>query len=134
MPANSPLRRCFATLRPQHVLWTTVAAAADVVLTGSVSGQPVCDCGSDGSDLALVVPEGQNEILVDPSDTARWGRVLDADGDGVYNFTTITVGVSTRLRLRGDKTNRPVHWLATGQAGSPEPLSPGASSMPVGIP
>jgi hypothetical protein len=70
--------------------------------------------GSDGSDGALTLGDFAGDILFDPRDSARWGRVLDADGDGVYNFTTITIGFGTRLRLRGDKVNRPVHWLASG--------------------
>jgi hypothetical protein len=70
--------------------------------------------GSDGTDGALVVPANAGTILFDPTDVARWGRVLDADGDGVYNFTTITIGAGTTLRIQGDKVNRPVYWLATG--------------------
>src|SRR5688500_8639447 len=70
--------------------------------------------GSDGSDGALTLANSQGIIVFDPHDTARWGRVLDPDGDGVYHFTTITIGFATTLRLQGDKVNKPVHWLATG--------------------
>lgn len=72
------------------------------------------DSGSDGSDLALVVPPNQGTILFDPTDVARWGRVLDPDGDGVYHFTTITIGAGSILSFRADKVSTPIHWLATG--------------------
>ena len=52
--------------------------------------------------------------MFDPLDTARWGKVLDPDGDGVYNFTTITVNSGTTLQIQGDKVNRPVYWRASG--------------------
>src|SRR5205814_877870 len=46
--------------------------------------------------------------------SARWSKVLDPDGDGVYNFTTISIGSGSTLRLQGDKVNKPVYWLASG--------------------
>lgn len=70
--------------------------------------------GSDESDGALTLANSLGVVFFDPVDTARWGRVLDPDGDGVYHFTTITIGAGTSLRLRADKLNKPVHWLATG--------------------
>jgi len=70
--------------------------------------------GSDGSDGALTVAPNQGNITFDPFDAARWGRILDPDGDGVFNFTTITVGSNTTLIMRGDKSPKPVHWLASG--------------------
>ncbi len=70
--------------------------------------------GSDGSDGALAIATNSGTILFDPLDTARWGKVLDADGDGVYNFTTISIGSGSTLILRGDKVNRPLYWLASG--------------------
>lgn len=70
--------------------------------------------GSDGTDGALNVPANQGTVIFDPRETVRWGRVLDSDGDGVYNFTTITVGSGSTLRLGGDTVNAPVYWLASG--------------------
>jgi hypothetical protein len=70
--------------------------------------------GSDGSDGALTLATGAGTVIFDPFDTARWGKVLDADGDGVYNFTTISIAQNTTLVLRGDKVNRPLYWLASG--------------------
>lgn len=72
------------------------------------------DSGSDGSDGALVVPPSSGTIDFDPRDTTRWGRVLDLDGDGVFNFTTVTIGVNTNLRMTASAVARPIYWLATG--------------------
>jgi hypothetical protein len=69
---------------------------------------------SDGSDGALTVAANQGTIVFDPFDAARWGKVLDPDGDGVYNFTTITISSGSTLRVQGDKVNRPVYFLASG--------------------
>src|SRR3954470_18989189 len=62
----------------------------------------VFNSGSDGSDGALMLPAGQGTIVFDPRDTVRWEKVLDPDGDGVYHFTTITIGSGTTLKLSGD--------------------------------
>src|SRR5207248_2525249 len=70
--------------------------------------------GSDGSDGALTIAANQGTITFDPRDATRWGRILDPDGDGVYNFTTVTVGSGTILRVQGDKVNKPAYWLASG--------------------
>ena len=87
-------------------------AAPQRALTWAQS--PPFDSGSDESDGPLVVAANQDIVIFDPTDQARWGRILDEDGDGVYNFTTITIGPGSTLRLRGDKVGRPVHWLASG--------------------
>ena len=70
--------------------------------------------GSDESDGALSLAANLGVIVFDPTETARWGRVLDDDGDGVYNFTTISVAAGTTLRFRGDTVNRPIYFLASG--------------------
>lgn len=70
--------------------------------------------GSDGSDGALTLAANLGTIVFDPADAARWTKVLDPDGDGVYNFTTITIGSGTVLKLSADKVARPVYWLASG--------------------
>lgn len=96
--------------------WAALAVAlALIAIVGE--GRPaaqVFDSGSDGSDGALILPAGQGTIVFDPRDTVRWGKVLDPDGDGVYHFTTITIGSGTTLKLSGDKVNKPVHFLASG--------------------
>jgi len=88
-------------------------ALAIAAVSATAFGQAFSS-GSDGSDGALNVPAGSGAVIFDPFDTARWGHVLDADGDGVYNFTTITIASGVTLKLRGDKVNRPVYWLASG--------------------
>jgi hypothetical protein len=70
--------------------------------------------GSDETEGALTLPASQGTIVFDPRDTVRWGKVLDPDGDGVYHFTTITIGAGTTLKLAGDKVNKPIHFLASG--------------------
>ena len=88
-------------------------ALAIVVLGISSHAQPFSS-GSDGSDGPLNVPANSGTFSFDPFDSSRWGRVLDPDGDGVYNFTTITIGANSRLNLRADKVGKPVYWLASG--------------------
>lgn len=70
--------------------------------------------GSDGSDGALTIAPNLGTIVFDPADSARWGRPLDADGDAVFNFSTITIGAGTTVRLTADRIARSVYWLATG--------------------
>ncbi len=70
--------------------------------------------GSDGSDGALLGATNCGTIVFDPLDVARWGKVLDADADGVYNFTTITINSGCTIKLQGDRVAKPVYWLATG--------------------
>ena len=88
--------------------------ALAVVIVSTTSRAQSFPSGSDDSDSALTVEPNQGVIIFDPRDTARWGKVLDPDGDGVYNFTTITINAGSTLRLQGDKVNRPVYWLASG--------------------
>jgi hypothetical protein len=85
-----------------------------VMTVGQNPGAQSFVTGSDGSDGALTVAASQGTIVFDPKEQTRWGKELDADGDGVYNFTTITIGVGSTLRLQGDRVNRPLYWLASG--------------------
>ena len=63
--------------------------------------------GSDGA-LSLTTP---GTVLFDPK---TFNPPLDADGDGIYHFTTITIAAGVTVRLRGDIINTPVIWLAQG--------------------
>lgn len=97
--------------------WMVIVLVAVVVsMFGEVNrlGGQSFPSGSTGSDGALTIAANQGTIIFDPADSARWGRVLDPDGDGVYHFTTISIGGGTTLRIGGDKVNKPVHFLATG--------------------
>ena len=67
--------------------------------------------GSDESDGALTFSaEDPQPILFNPAELG-----IDTDGNGVYNFTTITIPAGVAVRLKDDilGTN-PVVWLATG--------------------
>lgn len=93
----------------------SVLTAASVVAVGDVvSKAQTFSSGSDGSDLALTVPANSGTFAFNPADVARWGRVLDADGDGVYNFTTITIGANSTLVMNANTVARPIYWLASG--------------------
>ncbi len=98
--------------------WTAVLGGVGVVFAIAVlnktPGAQSFPSGSDGSDGALTVAANAGTIVFDPMDIARWGKVLDPDGDGVYNFTTITINSGSTLKLQGDKVNRPAFWLASG--------------------
>jgi hypothetical protein len=73
------------------------------------------DCGSDGSDGALAFSAGTSATLnFDPA-TVISGRVLDADGDGVYNFTSISIPANVTLRFPADKSGwSPIYFLSQG--------------------
>lgn len=69
--------------------------------------------GSNGSDgaLNLITP---GTYSFDPDDVALLGRVLDPDRDFIYHFTTITIGPGVILKIRAQKVNGPLYWLAQG--------------------
>lgn len=100
--------------RPRSVAAGLLVFVGLILARGPVPLAQSFSSGSDESDGALTIAPNQGTIIFDPTDVARWGRVLDADGDGVYNFTTVTIGAGTTLQIRGDKVNRPVYWLASG--------------------
>lgn len=87
--------------------------AAGIACLAPASGAQSFSSGSDGSDGALQVG-GATTIVFNPNDTARWGRVLDPDGDGVYHFTSITIDAGTTLVIDADTVCRPLYWLASG--------------------
>ena len=100
--------------RPQMFVVGSLLAMVAILITSAPPHAQSFSSGSTGSDGALTIGSNQGTIIFDPQDTARWGKVLDPDGDGVYNFTTITIGSGSALRLQGDKVNRPLYWLASG--------------------
>src|SRR5260370_22971588 len=82
----------------------TIALPLLVLLTCFVTGgySQTFSSGSTGSDGALNLTT-PGTILLDPKDTATFGRVLDPDGYNVYNFTTINIpagGTSVRSSRR----------------------------------
>ena len=66
--------------------------------------------GSTGADGALNLST-PGTVVFDPK---TFTPPLDPDGDGIYNFTTITIGAGVTVRLRGDVIAAPVVWLAQG--------------------
>lgn len=104
-----------ASRPPFWIVAVLYAVIGGFVLTLSTSVRAqTFSTGSDGSDGALSVVPNLGTILFDPNETARWGRVLDADGDGVFNFTTVNIGSGTTVRFTADKMVRSVYWLASG--------------------
>lgn len=77
-------------------------------MPGNSLGQTF-DSGSDGSDGALNL-SAAGTIVFDPEELG-----LDADGDGIYHFTTINIASGVTVRLGADiMGSKPVVWLATG--------------------
>src|SRR2546421_98238 len=91
-----------------------IATVITILTLRAIVQAQTFNSGSDGSDGALTVPANSGTIVFDPHDTSRWGKVLNPKGDGVYNFTTITIGSGSTLRLRSDKVNLPLYWLVSG--------------------
>lgn len=112
----NPVTRPYLGSSSLRALMSLAAAAAVAVTMSPPEGiqAQTFSSGSDGSDGALTLAANLGTVVFDPGDQTRWGRVLDADGDGVYNFTTITVGSATDLKFWGDSLNRPIYWLASG--------------------
>lgn len=83
-----------------------------VLLSAAIHAQTFSS-GSNGSDgaLNLITP---GVIVFDPKSTATFGRVLDADGDGIYHFTTINVAAGVTVKFRANVVSGPIYWLAQG--------------------
>ncbi len=89
------------------------------------------DSGSDGSDGALVFEPDQGDIIFDPDD---FDPALDADRDGIYNFTTITIGSGTHVQCRADVLgHKPLIWLASGDVVIDGVLQLGANGNVAGV-
>lgn len=108
------------------------------------------DSESSGADGALNIADGQGEIDFDPVALG-----IDTDQDGIFHFTTISVGTGTTVRLSAHHLPGPVYWLATGAVtiegtldltgqdgqtyteiannGSRYPAEPGAGGYPGGL-
>jgi hypothetical protein len=107
-----------ATQRRRYLARSLLTAALIVALVLPLSGAQQTQAqafnpGSNGSDGALNLAT-PGEILFDPRDAATFGRQLDADGDNIYHFTSITIAAGVTVKLSGAKLNGPIYWLATG--------------------
>ncbi len=96
-----------------HGLRPAALALTTALLTPSLASAQGYDSGSSGSDGALVFPANAGVIQFDPR---SYDPPLDPDDDGVYHFTTLTVGANTTVRLttRVLPEGRPVVWLCSG--------------------
>src|SRR3990167_1328763 len=110
------------TSLPGTLSMVRVALAALLVLLAGVPGSAQFSSGSTGADGALnlttATPGVVGGVLIfNPADSTMFDnptRVLDADGDHVYHFTTINIGAGLTVRLSNQFLNGPVYWLATG--------------------
>lgn len=90
---------------PLHSRFTLTVLLLAVLLTPIAAAQPFSS-GSTGADGALTLTT-PGLVELDPA--------LDLDGDGIYNFTTITIGAGVTVEMRADRLGtQPVVWLATG--------------------
>jgi hypothetical protein len=97
--------------RWSRTLWLTFGMIA--LGMGAAMAQTFTS-GSTGADGALNFAGTPPGTVID-FDPATFTPALDADGDSVYHFTTITIPANVTVRLRANKAGAaPVHWLATG--------------------
>jgi len=132
---------------PMNNSLQTIAALVGIFTLSISLPAAAFDSGSDGSDGPLHIVLGYGEYLnFDPdhpqfhnADTPPEG--LDADRDGIYHFTTITIEQGAALFLGGDVMgHKPVIWLASGDvtidgrlsvsAGSPSGTYPSTATIP----
>ncbi|NBB81082.1 MAG: hypothetical protein GVY36_16855 [Verrucomicrobia bacterium] len=113
-------------------LFKTVSLAALLATTsGSLRAAPF-DSGSDGSDGPLVFAPHMGDVVFDPD---NFDPALDSDRDGIYHFTTITVGQGTQVRLGADVLgHKPLIWLASDDVIIEGVLNLGASGNNLEIP
>ena len=85
---------------------STIALASFVLCAASVQAQPqTFSSGSSGVDGALTYAPNLGLVYFPPSSLAQ-------RTNNIYNFTTITIGAGTKVRLSGWVINGPVYWLA----------------------
>ena len=79
----------------------------------AMMAQVYTSSGSTGSDGALAFPNAHpgDTIIFNP---ASFTPKLDPAGDGVFNFTTITIPAGVTVRFSGQVLSGPIYWLATG--------------------
>ncbi len=65
--------------------------------------------GSTGADGALTLTT-PGVVNFDPK---SFPKPLNPSGDGIYNFTSITIGAGVTVKLKGDVINTPVVWLSS---------------------
>jgi hypothetical protein len=90
-------------MRSNVVLWSFVFCAA------SVQAQPptTFSSGSTGVDGPLTYAANLGTVYFPPAGLAQ-------RANNIYNFTTVTIGDGTTVRLSGWIINGPLYWLAQG--------------------
>lgn len=117
---------------------TCFPSLAALLLAAALAGPAFAafTSGSDGSDGALTIPAGDGSPQTIDFDPRTINGGIDANGDSVYHFTTITIPANITLRLRADKCGSlPIHWLATGDvviAGTLDLSATGVDPVPFG--
>jgi len=94
-----------------------ILAAAIAAIGGHALALGVFNCGSSGADGALTYPASGSPVTYtfDPADAASPAFGKDADGDGIYHFTTITIPTNVTVKVRAPEVGwQPINWLCTG--------------------
>lgn len=103
----------------------SLAQIASMAILGfslnSALAQDTWDTAFTGEDGALVISGGTEEsplvVNFDPNDTSlnADGVVMDADGDGTYRFSSITIAAFTTLKITAEDVGwTPLNFLSTG--------------------
>lgn len=108
----------------------------------AIAGAQSFDNGSTGADgvLSLTTP---GIVVFNPR---TFHPPLNAQGDGIYQFTSIYIGPGVIVRMSSDVLRGPVFWLSQGSVridgaidldgadgGTHRPSAPGAGGYPGGI-
>lgn len=94
-----------------------ILAAAIAAIGGHALALGVFNCGSSGADGALTYPASGSPVTYtfDPADPASPAFGKDADGDGIYHFTTVTIPANVTVKVRAPEVGwQPINWLCTG--------------------
>src|SRR2546425_8203095 len=81
-----------------------------IVLAPLAATAQTFSSGSTGSDGALTYNTPGTYVF----DPTAFNPPLDPSGDGIFNFTTITIAAGVTVKLSGAVINGPVTWLAQG--------------------
>jgi hypothetical protein len=128
-PNPSLINNTLTAMHPKNLKYLLLLPAW--VATTACMTAASFDSGSDGSDGPLSFPSDMGDVIFDPD---NFDPALDVDRDGIYNFTTITIGSGTRLILRGDLLGqKPLIWLASGDIAIDGELDLSANQTP-GVP
>ncbi len=90
-----------------------LALLVGLLSLGGMAWGDTFNCGSDGSDGALTYPVRDGSPY--EVDFVAKDLGINADGDAVYNFTTINIPANVTVNFPADKSGwAPLYWLASG--------------------